>query len=141
MNWGMKIVLGLATFMLFIIAAGVYMVTKDTDSLVEEDYYEQSLNYDQVYNRKQNLLDDRAAPAIQLNSDTLVIIFTQESNRGTLRFQRNSDGSLDKKIPFYTTNNIFKLPTASFEKGNWNLEISWDANGKGYIANQSLNMQ
>lgn len=141
MNWGMKIVLSLAAFMLFIVAAGVYMVNQDTDTLVEEDYYERSLKYDQVYNRKQNVLDDQATPIIQFNSDTLIIIFMQENNRGTLRFQRNSDGSLDKKMPFYTENNIFKLPTTFFQKGNWNIEISWDTSGKEYVANQSFNIQ
>ena len=46
MNWGLKIVIGLATFIVFIVSMGIYMVSKDTDSLVDNDYYEKSLSYD-----------------------------------------------------------------------------------------------
>lgn len=48
MNWGTKIALALALFMALIVSFGIYMVSKDTDSLVAEDYYERGLNYDRL---------------------------------------------------------------------------------------------
>jgi len=48
MNWGTKIVIALALFMALIVSFGVYMVSRDTDSLVAEDYYERGLNYDRL---------------------------------------------------------------------------------------------
>ena len=66
MNWGTKIFLILAVFMLCIVAAGFYMVTQDTDSLEEDDYYEQGLNYDQAYEKKQNVLSMKEMPTVAL---------------------------------------------------------------------------
>ncbi|HWK59311.1 MAG TPA: FixH family protein [Parapedobacter sp.] len=48
MNWGIKIVIALASFMVLIVSFGIYMVSTDTDSLVAEDYYERGLNYDRL---------------------------------------------------------------------------------------------
>lgn len=141
MNWGMKIVVGLATFMLFIVAAGIYMVSHDSDSLIEEDYYEKGLSYDNVYERKQNLVDDDAKPVVKIDRDTLLIYFTRANNKGELSFKRPSDGDLDRKIPFVTVTERFVLPISSFTKGNWTLEISWESNNKTYIDTRPLYIQ
>lgn len=141
MNWGIKIVLGLGAFMLFIVCSVIYMVTTDSDTLIEDDYYEQSLNYDEVYDRKQNLQDDHAKPLVKIVHDTLIITFTTEKVKGELNFKRPSDGSLDKVIPLYTNTNIVKLPISTLAKGNWLLEVKWDSHGVAYIHNQSIFIQ
>lgn len=141
MNWGTKIVVGLGSFILFIICAGVYMVTKNSDSLVDENYYENSLEYDKIYTSQQNLIDDAAKPKVTIGKDTLVIEFVTDNNKGNLTFKRPSDGDLDKIIPFSTRNSIFKLPISSFKKGNWSLEISWRQNEKTYLHHQPLYIQ
>lgn len=141
MNWGMKIVVGLGTFMLFVIGAGIYMVSQDTDSLIDDDYYEKGLTYDEVYNRKQNLIDDAAKPRLSIQSDTLSIWFVGTENRGELNFKRPSDGSMDLKIPFYTATNVFKLPISTFSRGSWILELTWESNKRGYTDTQSLFLQ
>ena len=138
MNWGMRIVVGLGAFMQLIVCATVYMVSSDTDTLVEEDYYEKGLSYDEVYDRKQNLQDDDAKPIIQLVNDTLSIVFKTEGIKGTLDFKRSSDGSLDKTIPLYTATKLFKLPVSSLKKGNWSLEINWESHNTKYIDTQSI---
>ncbi|WP_164112862.1 MULTISPECIES: FixH family protein [Sphingobacterium] len=141
MNWGMKIVVGLGTFMLLIVSAGVYMVSKDTDTLVDDDYYERGLAYDDIYTRKQNTLDDGARPRLQLEGDTLSIFFIGNINKGELSFKRPSDGKLDLKIPFYTVSNVFKLPLSTFLKGNWILELNWESKERSYMDSQTLFLQ
>ena len=141
MNWGTKIILGLGAFMLFIIGSSIYMVSKDSDTLIDDDYYEKGLAYDQVYDRKQNLQDDRARPKLKIDKDTLSITFITKENKGELVFKRPSDGSLDKKLPFYTATEVLKLPVSSLERGNWSLEINWTNQDKQYIDNQSLFVQ
>ncbi|WP_262246589.1 FixH family protein [Parapedobacter soli] len=64
MNWGVKIVIALASFMVLIVSFGVYMVNMDTDSLVAEDYYERGLNYDQL----------RAADSVHELTDTTRVV-------------------------------------------------------------------
>ncbi|MBL1411348.1 FixH family protein [Sphingobacterium faecale] len=138
MNWGLRIVVGLGTFMLLIMGAGIYMVSQDTDSLVDEDYYEKSLVYDDVYKRKQNMIDDDVKPKLQLDGDTLTIVFKGDINKGEVNFKRPSDGSLDLKVPFYTQSNTFRLPVSTFSKGNWTLEVVWEHNTRAYFDSQSL---
>ncbi|MFZ4863902.1 FixH family protein [Sphingobacterium sp. Mn56C] len=137
----MKIVIGMAAFMLFIVAASIYMVSKDTDSLLEDDYYEKGLNYDQVYEGKQNLLDDAAKPKVNVDNDSIVLTFVAQQNQGELSFKRPSDGHLDKKIPFSTKVGIVRIPIATLEKGNWTLNISWESNLKKYFHAQPLYIQ
>lgn len=141
MNWGTKIIVGLATFMLFIIGSSIYMISKDSDSLIDDDYYEKGLEYDAIYDRKQNLENDHAKPTVAVENDTLIISFKSIGNKGEISFKRPSDGSLDKKIPFYTSTKIYKLPLTTFSKGNWSLELTWTNQQKNYIDNQSLFVQ
>ena len=141
MNWGTKIVVGLATFMLFIVGSGLYMVSHDSDTLIEEDYYEKSLHYDEIYDRKQNLANDQAKPNIVQVQDTLLITFKAPVNHGELNFKRPSNGELDQVIPLHTASEVFKLPISTFKKGNWSLEVTWENQGKHYIQTQPLFIQ
>lgn len=141
MNWGNKIVVGLAAFMIFIGGSVIYMVTKDSDTLIDEDYYENSLSYDEVYASKQNLINDHAKPGVLLSKDTLTITFVAPHNEGKLVFKRPSDGSLDREIPFSVKDKHYKLPISSFTKGNWVLDISWTQANTSYLHSQSLFIQ
>ncbi|GGE17533.1 MULTISPECIES: FixH family protein [Sphingobacterium] len=141
MNWGYKIVFGLGAFMLFIIGAGIYMVSHDNDTLVESDYYEKGLNYDETFHKKENLLNDHARPKIQLLKDTLLIQFSTTGNEGNLNFKRLDDKSLDLQLPFFSKTNQFKLPVSTFKKGNWNLEIDWVHSDKSYISDHAVFIQ
>lgn len=141
MNWGYKIVFGLGAFILFIVGAGIYMVSNDSDSLVDPDYYEKALNYDETYHKKENLLNDKAKPSLQVNQDTLTITFQTEGNQGSLNFKRPNNGKSDKTIPFATNTKQFKLPVTSFEKGNWNLEIEWKHAEVAYISDHAVFIQ
>lgn len=64
MNWGIKIAIALAAFIALIVSFGVYMVSRDTDSLVAEDYYERGLNYDQF----------RTIDSAQQSTDTMQVV-------------------------------------------------------------------
>ncbi len=141
MNWGMKIVLGMGAFMIFIVCTVLYMVNKDTDTLIDENYYEKGLVYDEIYARKQNLQDDDAQPRIAIQNDTLILHFSSEGIKGELNFLRSSDGSLDKIIPLYTSTNVFKLPIKTLAKGSWILEVNWESNQREYLYSQSIFIQ
>ncbi|KGE15806.1 FixH family protein [Sphingobacterium deserti] len=138
MNWGTKIFIGLGVCMLCIVCTGIYMVVKNTDSLEEVDYYEKSLHYDEVYLGKQNLLRDDAGPAVRVIGDTLCIDFKEAHNQGYLKFKRPADDTMDTTLPFATTASGYRVAIASFQKGNWQMEISWESEGKTYISEHRL---
>jgi len=138
MNWGTKIFLSLAVFMLCIVGAGLYMVSHNSDSLEEDDYYEQGLNYDQAYEKKQNVLNMKETPTIELRKDTLYIHFVSKVNRGKLLFRKPSDNNLDKELPFQTTGNLFTLPISSFDKGKWHWYVDWENAGKDFLFEEHI---
>lgn len=61
MNWGTKIVIGMASFMAFIIVLATLMIRSNPDPLVDEDYYEKGLNYDQEIKRMEKVKQDSVA--------------------------------------------------------------------------------
>ena len=138
MNWGVKIIVGLGAFMLFIVSAGVYMVNKDTDTLEEDDYYEKSLHYDEVYQRKQNVAEDQVRPLVKVERDTLYITFRQSNSCGELAFRRPADRKLDTVLPFVAKRQNYKIATGTFAKGNWQLEITWQHIEKAYTSDYHL---
>lgn len=138
MNWGYKIVFGLGGFILFIVGLAVYMVSQNTDTLEDDDYYERGLNYDETYRKKENLSRNHAKPTIRINQDTLLIQFIAADNKGHLHFKRPDDNKLDISLPFATQGDLFKLPLTTFKKGNWNLEIDWVSAGDSYLIDQHV---
>lgn len=138
MNWGVKIVVSLAAFIIFIVASCIYMISRDTDSLEDEDYYEKSLTYDEVYASKSNLEKDKAAPLIKVSNDTLYVQFTKPDNQGKLLFKRPSDASLDIALPFSTKGDTFQLPLSTFVKGSWNLDVAWSSHERSYLSSHRI---
>lgn len=52
MNWGTKLIIGMALFMAFIIGLAVFMLNSNADPLVDKDYYEKGLKYDELKGKK-----------------------------------------------------------------------------------------
>ncbi len=138
MNWGIKIFLSLGVFMASIVAVGIYMVSRDSDSLEEDDYYEQGLNYDRAYEKKQNVLIMQESPTITITGDTLYIHFVSKVNTGKLLLRKPSDSRLDRELPFRTSNNIFVLPLSTFDRGMWNLYIDWKSLGRDFLFEEHI---
>lgn len=141
MNWGTKIVLGLASFMTFIVAMGVIMVSSKKDALVDNDYYEKGINYDKDYNRKEQVSRDHARPVIQVTSDLLVLTFRQNST-GTIRLMRTADKNLDRNIPFHTNPaNQAVIPVSVLPRGSWRLIADWNSDQKSYLYESEINLK
>ena len=138
MNWGTKLVLGLASFMIFIIALVVMMFSSKKDALVDTDYYEKGINYNQTYNSKEQTKSDHARPQVVINQDMLLLTFKAEA-AGTVKLMRTADKNLDKSIPFKTNlNHQVILPSANLRKGSWRLIIEWNSAKKNYLYEQEI---
>jgi hypothetical protein len=141
MNWGTKLVLGLASFMIFIIALVVMMFSSKKDALVDTDYYEKGINYNQTYNSKEQTKSDHARPQVVINQDMLLLTFKAEA-AGTVKLMRTADKNLDKSIPFKTNlNHQVILPSANLRKGSWRLIIEWNSAKKNYLYEQEITIK
>lgn len=140
MNWGTKIVLGLGTFMSFIIVLAVIMFNSKTDALVEQDYYEKGIHYDETFNRKEQVIKDHAAPMISIQPELLNITFSKPA-KGTIRMVRNSDKKQDRIMPFETDTAMqVNLPLGGLKKGTWKLIAEWDSADKTYLTEQEIKL-
>lgn len=138
MNWGTKIVLGLAAFMSFIIVLAVIMFNSKNDALVDNDYYEKGINYNQVYNRKEQVTLDHARPDVTILPEYLSLTFKQQSS-GTIRLMRTADKKMDRVFPFESNENLLvNIPAAGLHTGPWRLIIEWVSNGKSYLDEREI---
>jgi hypothetical protein len=141
MNWGVKVLIGMGTFMSFIIVLVVIMFNSKTDALVDNDYYEKGINYNKVYNLKEQVNLDHARPEIALSDKTIGLTFTQQA-KGNLKLMRTSDKRLDKTMPFETDQNRqILIPAVNLPKGSWRLIIEWESLSKKYLYEQEINIK
>lgn len=138
MNWGTKLFIALGIFMVGIVAAGVYMVTNDHDALVETDYYEKGISYDETYDRRQNLINEQAEPRIEIVNDSLVIHFKHRGNKGQMLFRKPSDKGQDTQIDFQTAASSYRLALPNISSGKWDFVLIWQSNGMPYQYEKTL---
>ena len=138
MNWGQKLVLAMALFMTFIVALGVMMfMNEGNDELIEQDYYQQGLNYDSTYRDQQNARIDSVIPILQIDQNGLLISF-KESAQYKLTCKRLSDAAMDK---------LYEGEAASIGIGNnelssgpWLIELHYQITGKPYLLKREIQM-
>lgn len=137
MNWGTKLVIGMALFMSFIITLAVLMIRSDSDDLVDVDYYEKGIEYDKDYERKNQLIKDKAEPEISVN-DHLEIIFKNPAE-GIIRFIHPSDKTKDSTLTINSgPGNQVEFPLTNFRKGHWKVSLEWKSSGKSYLFDKDI---
>jgi len=138
MNWGTKIVIGLAIFMISIVALGIIMTSGKKDALVENDYYEKGINYDKDYNREEQMKHDHAKPELKVAEEKIILTFKDEAT-GTAKLIRMADKNLDRKLNFKSdASNQVVIPSSALQKGSWKLSIEWVSKDKSYLYEQEI---
>ncbi|MES2828039.1 MAG: FixH family protein [Bacteroidota bacterium] len=142
MNWGTKVVLGMIAFMLFIVGMVLYMFSvHGNDALVDEDYYEKGINYNQEFNARQNMLNENAVPKVEL-TDKQLRIQLKDSASYELKLMRPSTVKDDIRDSGSTVSdaNLIILSTANMHKGLWFLELKWRSGDKDYLFKKNITL-
>ena len=144
-NWGYGIAFVYTAFalgMLFL----VYMCTTYKVDLVQPDYYNQELAYQQRIDQKSNTaaLTQHLEIAYNRNAETVHVRLPEEltgTQNMKLRFYRPDDSTLDKNLhqPVSTANDIV-VSTNGMKAGLWRLEMSWTHGTKDYFQETILNL-
>lgn len=140
MNWGVKIFLTLLTFIIVAVSTGIYMVSQDHDSLVDDDYYEMGLSYDAQYEDKSNVQRLNAQPEIVVEDSRLQIRFKQEGNKGMIKFQRTADASQDLEVGFETPDTDYSLPLDKLQEGKWKVLLQWESKGESFLVEKNISL-
>lgn len=142
MNWGTKIVLGMLTFMMFIVCMVVYMFhIHGRDALIEENYYEKGIHYNSEYDAKQRVIEDNARPKITVTA-TQIIIEIKDSATYHLILMRpvNSDDDVKLKGNTSGTANLILVDKTKMARGMWFLNLQWRASGKDYLFKDNITL-
>ncbi|MCX2574929.1 FixH family protein [Pedobacter sandarakinus] len=134
MNWGTKILLGMAVFMVFILSmVGFMFLQQSKDALIEEDYYEKGIAYNATYNAAQNAVIDQVAPKMSLNN-TQVVIALKTPATYQLKMMHAANKADDLSFDGVTKgkNYLILIDRARLAKGIWFVQLSWKANNKAY---------
>ncbi len=130
LNWGHKLVFFMAVFMLFIIVL-VYKISMQQVDLVDKNYYEKGIQYQQEINKF------KASEGIphEINFDKakqeLSFVSSTKGIEGTLYFYRSSDATLDRNIPFkLNEKGEFIYETSTLKSGTWKATFEWTINGQ-----------
>lgn len=134
MNWGKGLVIGLASFMIFITVLVVQMFRTAEDSF-DKDYYEKGLAYNIDYEQQQQVITDNAQPVIKQTNDFVTINFV-DADSGTVNFKRPSDRKQDQLFSF--DDKYIQLPKSELEKGEWRIVINWKVGQKKYLYQTNL---
>ena len=133
MNWGTKLLIGMGTFMVFILTLGAVMIFRnDRDALVDRDYYEKGQQFGRIMQEKQRAADDGVLPEIRQDGRALQIVFRGPA-RYRLTFRRAADASMDRRLTGTAHAHRISVPTDSLQSGPWSVRIEYDISGKTYL--------
>jgi len=138
MNWGTKLTIAMLSFMAFIITLGTMMMRSKSDALVDTDYYEKGIRYNEIYTKKENLKRDHAAPVILIQGDTLLVSFKQDAS-GTIKLVRSADKRMDVNMKLQTDGrHQFRIAVKTRAKGSWKIIADWISGAKAYTYEQEV---
>lgn len=126
-NWGTGITIVLILFGAFIITL-IVKTTYIEDDLVAEDYYEQTLTYQNQINQKKNANKLSSSLKVEYNAETFSLIFPKEIGEnnfsGSVRFLRPNNSEVDFTYDFENiTDNKVTIPRSKIINGKWILDV------------------
>ena len=137
-NWGHGIIIFMIAFMIVIVSA-VYYTTSQTVELVEEDYYQKEVTYQQTIDAKKNSKYLQDSVELVIDAEFLKIVFAPSLNMsaadGKVNLYRPNNSNLDRQylLKDYFNDNEFKIRRKKIISGKYSCSIHWSQNGNRYI--------
>ncbi|AMS27417.1 hypothetical protein AEM51_10695 [Bacteroidetes bacterium UKL13-3] len=126
LNWGHKLFIFTSLFMLFIIIM-VYNISTQKVELVDSNYYENGIRYQEEINKYSASKDTKHDIDFSLTKKEL-LFQTNAANgiSGEIHFYRPSDSKLDFTTPFSVNNQGKHLfSTTNLKNGPWRVTYEW----------------
>ena len=138
MNWGKGIVIGMVSFMSFIIVMVVSMMRQSAD-LVSEDYYQQELNYNAHYAAEQVYQRTTEKIEVQITATELQLQLPQIYTTDSLHIELKRPNNEKMDLSFHVAGRTqIALPINRMEKGNYDLSIKGSANNEDFLFQQAI---
>ena len=142
-NWGTGLVI---FFILFVgtLAFVLYQSSQVHDSLVVKNYYDEDINYQQHYNKKQNTadLDIKVRAEYKKENKEVVLTFPTDSvsiTSGKILLYNPYSEFSDVKYDFNLgKETIYKIPVDQIKPGRWKIKIDWKQGDKEYYQEEEI---
>jgi hypothetical protein len=121
-NWGGKLLIIALMFMLFVVSM-VVVISKQDMPLVEQDYYERSLNYQEEIDNYANI---DTSVQVNLISTNLEVSSSTNLSGVKVKFYRPSNPELDKDFVIDIlagTKEVYDL--SDLDLGKWIISVRW----------------
>lgn len=141
-SWGTGIAIFYSCFVLVMIMMVVKSARVDVN-MVEEDYYQTDLNYQEVRDSRSNaekVVTDRMVYYDATEREVSIHFPPLFSDpKGMVHFYRPSDRRLDKKFDISIDDNqIMQISSDRMSRGYWKVLIDWSFDGKKYSWEETL---
>ncbi len=140
-NWGSKIVVAMAAFMIMIIIMVVYMFQQDI-SLVESDYYPRGQAHQEMIDKTMNTVPYASEIIAGHQNGTIVIrfpgFFRPQAVKGEVHFYHRITDTRDRFTELrLDENGVFSFPAEGL-LGRYIIKIDWEQDGIGYYTEKSM---
>lgn len=141
-SWGVNIILGFSLFAIGIITMVAISMTKNID-LVNDNYYEQGIKYQDQIDAKKNSAEFSNKIKTDIKDSELQIEYSGDLGKdnlsGEIKFYRSSDAKKDFKLNMNAgENGIQKIPLMNVDKGLWKVQFSFVKDKKNYFVEKSI---
>lgn len=134
-NWGIGIALVYGIFAVAMVSAAVVASRNHDPGLVQKNYYDLDLNYQEHLEKKQNAAALTSMPQVRFNASSGVINLqfpAKTKASGTAKFYRSATTKDDFSVKIEDANAL-EVPAAKLASGRWHIELDWEADGKKYF--------
>jgi nitrogen fixation protein FixH len=141
-NWGTGIFIVLTIFFLGIIAFYFYITHLDIN-LVENNYYEKELSYQQRIDKVKNTESLQGKITFSKEPGILILDFPKlEAGNlpdGTVWFYRPSDPDKDFTVPLSLNDSLQQVfDVSKLDPGRWMVKLDWKMGGKEYYYEEGV---
>lgn len=143
-NWGTGIVIAFGIFITFILyfVFEVQSNAKYDNDLVVEKYYKYDLHFQEEMARIQNAHDLKEKPSIVYHNEGVKIVFPasfkSEKIKGNILMYRASNKKFDFNTKIVLTNSTLVIPKKKLIKGQWDVKMEWQYDGKKYLSKEVI---
>lgn len=141
MNWGLRIVLSFAAFMIFILTM-VFIALEEDVNLVSENYYEQEIEFQDQLDRISNARNLPSHIEMNVDRNSMQATFQFPGSmavNGEFHFFRPSDNTLDQRISIKLDSEMTqRIPIGHLRQGLWKVKILWRDEGHEYFEEKIL---
>jgi hypothetical protein len=143
-SWGVKIAI-LYTGFVILIATLVINSMRQNFDLVATDYYQQEIQYQKVIDAGKNQATLSSPVQIHANETAVILNFPKEFTgklvKGKALFYSEINSAWDKSFDISTDANMAAFMRKELKPAAYKLKINWEADGKAYYQESTINLQ